>query len=84
VSRAIPASDCCNPGRPLKPDLWAEDLYLPPILFWNFANSIVSQVCAFDLDGVICHDAESGGEPGTPLYLPRRQLHSLKRILMNH
>ena len=52
--------------------MWAEDLYLPLILEWNFANSIVSQVCAFDLDGVIVHDADSGGQPGTPLYLPRR------------
>jgi hypothetical protein len=28
----------------VKPDLWAVDLYLPHILEWNFANSIVSQV----------------------------------------
>ena len=72
VARAILASVYCNSDSPLKPDLWAEDLHLPHILEWNFANSIVSQVCAFDLDGVIVHDAESGGQPGTPHYLPRR------------
>ena len=36
-------------------------------------NSIVTKMCAFDLDGIICHDETTGGVPGTPLYLPRRE-----------
>ena len=70
---AILASVYCNPESPLKPDLWVEDLHLPHILEWNMFNSIVTRTCAFDLDGIICHDETTGGEPGTPLYLPRRE-----------
>ncbi|MGD9712796.1 MAG: hypothetical protein AB7V46_12085 [Thermomicrobiales bacterium] len=69
----ILASVYCNPDSPLKPDLWSVDLHLPHLLEWNFMNSIVTSVAAFDFDGILCHDAESGGEPGTPLYLPRRE-----------
>lgn len=72
-SQVILASVYCNPESPLKPDLWVEDLYLPHILEWNMFNSIVTSVAAFDLDGIICHDETTGGEPGTPLYLPRRE-----------
>jgi len=73
MSEVITASVYCNPESNLKPDLWSVELHLPHLLEWNFANSIVTTVSAFDMDGVICHDAESGGEPGTPLYLPRRE-----------
>jgi hypothetical protein len=73
VSRAILASIYCNPESSLKPDLWAEDLHLPHLLEWNMFNSIVTSVAAFDMDGILCHDTESGGEPGTPRYLPRRE-----------
>lgn len=73
VSDVITASVYCNPESNLKPDLWAVELHLPHLLEWNFANSIVTTVSAFDMDGVICHDAESGGTPGTPLYMPRRE-----------
>jgi hypothetical protein len=57
----------------LLPDVWVENLYLPHILEWNFPNSIVTAVSAFDLDGIICHDEHSGGSPGAPRSLPRRQ-----------
>ncbi len=73
TSRTILASVYCNPESPLKPDLWVEDLHLPHILEWNMFNSIVTSVAAFDLDGVICQDETTGGEPGTPFYLPRRE-----------
>ena len=72
-SQVITASVYCNPESALKPDLWVEDLHLPHILEWNMFNSIVTSVAAFDLDGIICHDETTGGEPGTPLYLPRRE-----------
>ena len=72
-TKDILASVYCNPESPLKPDLWVEDLHLPHILEWNMFNSIVTSVAAFDLDGIICHDETTGGVPGTPLYLPRRE-----------
>lgn len=70
---SLTVSIYCNPYSEYKPDLHAVDLYLPHLLEWNFANSIVSSTSAFDMDGIICHDELSGGVPGTPLYLPRRE-----------
>lgn len=62
-----------NPESAERTDFHAVVLTLPHFLEWNFTNSIITTASAFDMDGIICHDGESGGEPGTPLYLPRRE-----------
>lgn len=71
--RMICAAIYANPLASLLPDLWVESLNLPHVLEWNFPNSIVTAVSAFDLDGIICHDEHSGAKPGAPRTLPRRQ-----------
>lgn len=62
-------------------DVWARDLPCPHLLEWNLFNCGVSwgsavnpvfgKGVATDLDGIVCHDATSGGKPGTPYLLPR-------------
>lgn len=42
-------------------------------LEWNLYNSGWGEELATDFDGVLCHDLESGGPIGAPLYLPRRE-----------
>ncbi len=37
-------------------DLYGEELVLPHLLEWNFANSIHSDSVALDFDGVLCED----------------------------
>lgn len=64
-----------------QPDLFCRHLPSPHLLEWNVANNAIIRGnplapeyqagIAFDLDGVIVHDAESGGPMGTPYLLPR-------------
>lgn len=61
-----------NPAAKEKPDLWAVDLPWPHLLEWNLFNSVLNRSCAFDLDGILCHDAQTGAMPGSPLYLARK------------
>lgn len=62
-------------------DLFARELPSPHLLEWNIcnngvlrghaANPVYGKGVALDLDGVIVHDADSGGSPGTPFLVPR-------------
>ena len=62
-------------------DLFVESLPAPHLLEWNLVNSgpfvgnstngYYERGIALDLDGVIVHDAESGGRVGTPYLAPR-------------
>ena len=63
-------------------DLFAVELPAPHLLEWNWANNgpmagawadvpAYGAGMALDLDGVIVHDAHSGGRPGTPYMVPR-------------
>ena len=63
-------------------DLFAVELPAPHLLEWNWANNgpmagLWADVPAYgagmalDLDGIIVHDAHSGGRPGTPYMVPR-------------
>jgi hypothetical protein len=73
-------------------DFAARELPMPHLLEWNMLNNgpvagyaaasaggIYGRGVATDLDGILCHDEESGGKPGTP-YLPARQ-HVLPLII---
>lgn len=72
-------------------DIFAAHLPCPHLLEWNLFNNgpavglaapstrgVYGAGIAVDLDGILLHDAESGGRPGTP-YLVARQ-HPLKLI----
>lgn len=53
-------------------DLHAETVEWPFLAEWNLINNRGwGNVLAFDLDGVIVHDEESGGRPGSPYMVPR-------------
>jgi len=65
-------------------DLFVRQLAAPHLLEWNFVNNgpfwgaasadaggIYGTGCGVDLDGIIVHDDESGGRPGTPYMVPR-------------
>ena len=61
-------------------DFWHRLLPSPHLLEWNalnpgplpaVPNPVYGRGFALDLDGVICHDAESGGKVGTPYLIPR-------------
>lgn len=63
-------------------DHYARVLASPHLLEWNFANNgpvvglaqnhaAYKRGVAFDIDGIIVHDTDSGGVPGSP-YLPPR------------
>jgi hypothetical protein len=51
-------------------DFYARAIPSPHILEWNVTNNW--STLAFDIDGIIVHDAESGGLLGSPYILPRR------------
>jgi hypothetical protein len=64
-------------------DLFGRLLAGPHLLEWNLFNNgpfvgsgpaVFRDGVATDLDGVLCHDAASGGKIGTPYLLPRRQV----------
>lgn len=62
-------------------DVFARPLPSPHLLEWNFANNgpfsgraanpVYRSGMALDLDGIIVHDAESGGPLGAPYLVPR-------------
>jgi hypothetical protein len=62
-------------------DVFARLLRSPHLLEWNFANNgpfagfaanpAYKAGVALDLDGVVVHDADSGGRIGTPFLVPR-------------
>ena len=63
-------------------DLFACELPAPHLLEWNWSNNgpmaglwadvpAYGNGMALDLDGVIVHDAHSGGKPGSPYMVPR-------------
>ncbi len=63
-------------------DGYAEELPAPHLLEWNWANNgpmsgrwadvpAYGRGIAIDLDGIVVHDAASGGRPGTPYMVPR-------------
>ena len=60
-----------RPGSERVVDFFAEPLHTPHLLEWNWANQAFAQHVAADFDGVLCHDAESGGPTGTPYMVPR-------------
>ncbi|MBX3444250.1 MAG: phosphoribosyltransferase [Planctomyces sp.] len=72
-----------RPQASPKPDVWSVDLIGPHYLEWNLFSSPVTPHCAFDFDGILCHDVppdhdDDGGlyldtiVNTPPLYLPRR------------
>lgn len=79
---AVYAAVYVRPEASAAVDFAARLLPSPHLLEWNFANNgpasgrsanpVYGRGVAFDLDGILCHDAESGGPIGTP-YLPARQ-----------
>jgi hypothetical protein len=72
------------PGSENAADIYGRALPTPHLLEWNVANSgTFVGICgdvglpyykagvAVDLDGIVLHDAESGGEVGKPYMVPR-------------
>lgn len=57
-----------NPAAKSKPDLWAVDLPWPHLLQWNLFNSVMMDSCAFDFDGVLCHDCPITDDDDGPRY----------------
>lgn len=57
-----------NPAAKAKPDLWAVDLPWPHLLQWNLFNSVMMDSCAFDFDGVLCHDCPIADDDDGPRY----------------
>lgn len=78
---AVYAAVYVNPNAVGVVDVYGELLAGPHILEWNLFNSAMWSPgqpltyfgggVATDLDGILCHDAESGGVVGTPYLLPR-------------
>ncbi|MBN9121743.1 MAG: class I SAM-dependent methyltransferase, partial [Planctomycetes bacterium] len=79
--RAVFAAVYVRPEAVGAVDVFGRHLPSPHLLEWNFcnngpfaghaANPVYGRGVACDLDGIICHDAESGATPGTPHLLPR-------------
>jgi hypothetical protein len=83
--RAVFCAVYVNPLRPESKrvvDLYVRELPAPHLLEWNWANNgpmagrwsdvpAYGAGMALDLDGIIVHDSESGGRPGSPYMLPR-------------
>lgn len=80
-SRAVYAVVYARSEAAYHADVFAETLNDPHLLEWNIANSgvLIGQSLstffgggvALDIDGIILHDAASGGEPGYPYLVPR-------------
>jgi len=82
--RGIPALFAAVYVRPearASVDVSAVELPSPHLLEWNLlnngpfagyaANAVYGKGLALDFDGIVCHDAESGGAVGSPYLLPR-------------
>lgn len=79
--RAVFAAVYVRPEEAGAVDLAGRLLPSPHLLEWNFANNgpfaglaanpVYRGGIALDLDGVVVHDAESGGPAGTPYLTPR-------------
>jgi orotate phosphoribosyltransferase len=79
--RAVFAAVYIRPEITTAVDLFGRMLSSPHLLEWNFANNgpfvglavnpIYKGGMAIDLDGVVVHDADSGGPVGTPYLTPR-------------
>lgn len=79
--RAVFCAVYCRQRMAPMVDLYAAPLASPHLLEWNVANSrtitgdainpIYGKGVAFDIDGIIVHDAESGGKLGAPYLVPR-------------
>ena len=88
VPNSVLAAVYVRPEASHVADIFARRLPTPHLLEWNVANNgpmaglaanpIYRRGIAFDLDGVIVHDAESGGPPGSPYLVPRA--HQVKLI----
>lgn len=66
--QAISAAVYVNPAARQKPDIWVRDLPWPHLLEWNLPNSIMTTSCAFDMDGILCHDCGPGDDDDGPRY----------------
>lgn len=66
--KATSAAVYVNPFAKRKPDQWVVDLTWPHVLEWNAPNSILSQGCALDFDGILCHDCPGGSDDDGPRY----------------
>ncbi len=67
--QAIAAAVYVNPRARVKPELYARELPHPHLLEWNVMNSILTPSCAFDFDGILCHDCPAGSDDDGPKYL---------------
>ena len=79
--QVIYAAVYVRPETRHKVDYHAEILPSPHLLEWNVMNNgpfrgmaydkIYGEGIACDFDGILCHDAESGGRLGSPYLVPR-------------
>lgn len=83
--RAIYAAVYVRPEAAKAVDIYARAIPCPHLLEWNLVNTgafaghaapttrgVFGRGVALDFDGVICHDAESGGDLGSPYLLPQK------------
>jgi len=58
-----------NPLSAQKPNYYVKSLPWPHVLEWNMFNSVNTASCAFDFDGILCHDCPSHEDDDGPRYL---------------
>lgn len=81
MTQAVYAAVYVRPESAHSVDLFARNLPSPHILEWNLANAgptrghaanaVYGTGLAFDVDGILIHDADSGGKIGAPYLVPR-------------
>ncbi|MCA9030021.1 MAG: hypothetical protein KDA66_04385 [Planctomycetaceae bacterium] len=76
----VTAAIYVNPLGRFRPDFCGVDLAWPHLLEWNLFNSVHLPQCAFDFDGILCHDCPVEDDDDGPRY--QQFLHNVKPLYL--